>query len=208
MGTLAARYWLVVVLAVHAWARGQILPVEVVTGHRNYFSQQSFYKSFNNRIGFFHTGSQLMVYGSQRRSELMSQEYLMLVLVNGLKVGLGSFYGTSPGLKPSLCMQYMRQIKDCHVVVAPRVDLTRSPSYDLMTQIEWRPVAGRHLRFYFRLQTMFNFRALVHNRSYQYTRMGFEMKGLQLGLSFNRDVFGADYMSKYNHGLFVRFNLL
>lgn len=185
----------------------QSIPAELMAGHRNYYQQFSVARSIKGNLGFFNTSSLLLDYTKSRESELMSQSYATWGLTKNLKVGLGTFYATVPGLKPSLSLQFSRAYKKSHLIISSRTDLSARPTFDIMSAFEARPNLNENLSLYMRIQTMFNYSFGGHKRSYQYLRFGFERRDKQFGLAMNLDTYGADYSYKTNFGLFLKINI-
>ncbi|HLP32000.1 MAG TPA: hypothetical protein VK202_00930 [Bacteroidia bacterium] len=182
----------------------QNTPVEIMTGNRNYWYQHVFGKTFNNtRWGFFNVSS-LHAFYDDTKGDLMSQSYATFAVTKGIKLGLGTFYSSVPGFKPSLNMQLLFKKKHYALLAIPRVDVTTNPSYDLMSQMEFTPEITTGIKFYSRIQTLFNYTNLKHNRSYQYLRLGLGYKQTQAGVAINADTYGRDKDRFYNIGVFVK----
>lgn len=196
-----------VVLVIPSETYSQSIPLEVMVGHRNYYQQFSVYRSIKGNLGFFNTSSLLWVYHESRQSELMSQSYATWTLTKNLKVGLGTFYATVPGLKPSLSLQFSRAYKRSYLIISSRTDLSTRPTFDIMSAFEVRPNLKKNLSLYMRIQTMFNYSYEAHKRSYQYFRFGFEREEKQFGLAINLDAYGSNYSYKTNLGLFFKINI-
>lgn len=186
----------------------QAIPLEVMLGSRNYYQQFSIVKETSvKRVGFFNASSLLLIYDERKLSELMSQSYLTYGLSSHIKLGVGTFYATAPGLVPSFNLQFTYRTKSIFFAASPRIDVKSNPSFDLMTLLEVKPALSQRIRMYFRLQTMFNYSIVRHNRSYQYLRLGTEYKNAQFGIALNRDSFGQNFRSFINYGLFFKVNI-
>lgn len=199
---------IVAFLCTTVYVKAQTMPVEMMAGNRNYYQQFSVSKESSvKRLGFFNTSSLLFLYCRAKQSELMSQSYATYSVSGFMKLGFGCFYASGPGMSPSFNMQFTRKGKSSFFIASPRIDLKVNPTFDLMTSVELRPAFNDSIRWYFRLQTMFNYSVMQHNRSYQYVRVGIAHKKRQMGLAVNRDSYGREYTTFLNYGLFYRVEL-
>lgn len=186
----------------------QTVPVEVVFGNKHYWYQHMISRPINNSMwGFFNTSSLEVFYDKKQPAELMSQSYLTFALFKQLKLGAGSFYASAPGFKPSVHIQLSQQGKNYFVVMVPRMDVDKNPSYDAMLMAEYKPTITSSLKLYTRFQGMMNFTGTTHNRSYQSFRGGVDLGYMQVGLAAHFDAYGADIDYKNNVGVFVKKDL-
>lgn len=183
----------------------QPLPLEIMTGNKNYYQQFSYSKVlYKSHLGFFNTSSLLFMYKEGGKSELMSQSYITFRIMEDLKLGTGVFYASVPGLNPSFNLAYSKSFKSLSVIVSPRMDIKRSPSYDLMSALELRHTFQNNFKGFLRIQTMFNYTGVKHNRSYQYLRIGIGEKDKQFGFAVNLDYYGTNYKRNINIGIFSK----
>lgn len=188
-------------------SRAQQITIELMPGHDQLYNQLLVTKKANqSNLGFFSTSSFSMDYHTKDRSEVMSQLYATYAITKNFGVGLGTFYASVPGLSPSVQLQYTGSNKNLFTVIAPRIDLAATPSFDLMSLLEFDPGITGKIRFYSRLQMMFNYSRHHHNRSYQYIRLGIAGKMGAAGLAANFDAYGPKFLYRYNYGLFYRAN--
>jgi hypothetical protein len=184
---------------------GQTVPVELMAGDKNLWYQHSVSKELETtEMGIFHTSSLHSFYDSELGDELMSQLYITLKIIKGLKIGIGGFYATAPGFHSSVNFQWGRKGKNYLWLIVPRVDLSKLPSYDLMLLAEYTPFLTKNLNLYSKFQTMLNYTKLVHNRSYQNFRLGLDVRILQFGFAMNLDAYGVNRTYHINYGLFAK----
>lgn len=183
------------------------IPVEYMFGPKNQWFQYNTSANFNNsKFGFFSTSSMNLFYNNYLPNELMSQSYITYSVLPSLKVSLGTFYATLPGLNYSANIMYAKNIKDLTIVAALRSDLKSNPSADLMVFAEYRPEISSKIRLFTRFQTMNNYNSQQHNRSYRHYKMGLEMNQIKFGLALHSEHYGKDYKSYWFHGLFLKYD--
>jgi hypothetical protein len=73
-----------------------------------------------------------------------------------------------------------------------------------MTIIQFKPDINEKMKLYTRIQALNLFDAGGNIKSYQWLRLGLELKGLQFGLAANLDEYGPDPSVEASFGLFVR----
>lgn len=192
----------------HIPVRGQIMTAEIMAGHRNIWYQQNISKTIDSsRFGFSHVSTLHAFYDPQNPTELMSQSYLSFSIINGIKVSAGFFYASAPGFRPSVNMEFSKKYRSFLVVFVPRVDMWENPAFDGMLLMEYTPAVSPSLQLFFRFQTMLNFSATQHNRSYQNLRIGFVYRKIQFGFALNLDAYGKGFRYYPNAGVFLRRNL-
>ncbi len=184
---------------------------ELLVGSRNLSYQHTFSKSFSKTSRFSVTNvASLLVPlntsdgGGKSGSELMNQGYIRLQLNKWFSVNAGGFYANSVGVRPSLALGYVLIKPRLFMMLQPRMDLFKVPSFELFGLVEWRPVLNKYVSGYARLQFMSNYGKAFHNRSYQQFRVGLEVKAVQFGVGFQADEYGRDFATRYNTGLFIR----
>ena len=95
-------------------------------------------------------------------------------------------------------------MRNWFVLVAPRVNLESDPSYSIFSILRYsRGEIGRP-RLYLALQALNAFDARQHIRSYQWTRIGADVRGTQFGLAVNFDEAGPNPRVNASVGVFVR----
>jgi hypothetical protein len=87
---------------------------------------------------------------------------------------------------------------------APRVNIESEPSYDIMTIFQVKPGINEKLKLVARVQMLNLFGKTGNIKSYQWVRLGLEVKEIQFGLAANFDEFGPNPSVEMNTGVFVR----
>jgi hypothetical protein len=72
-----------------------------------------------------------------------------------------------------------------------------------MTIIHFRPQISEKIKLFTRLQMLNLFDSGGNIRSYQWFRIGLDIKSTQFGVAFNLDEYGTDPV-EFNAGLFIR----
>ncbi|WP_242696511.1 hypothetical protein [Longitalea luteola] len=201
---LAALFFLLVLCP--AGVHGQRMPVEFMAGHKNYYYQHSvgMKLSGTSSFGFFHTSSILIPFDEERGNEIMSQSYITISINRALSAGFGTLFSPKNRIRPSVSLQFLVQRPNTTVLIFPRADVWKQPSFELMGFWEQRSSGSKHLQFYGRLQVMTTWTFPEHNRSYQYLRVGAEHKGFGFGVAVNLDEYGKEARLYPNYGLFLR----
>lgn len=201
---LAALFFLMIFCPV--CAQGQSMPVELMIGHKNYYYQHSVDIKLSkiSSFGFFHASSILIPFYGERENEIMSQSYMTIAINRVLSAGVGTLFSPPNRIRPSVCLPFLLQKPHGTVLIFPRADVWKQPSFELMGFWEQRSSHSKKQRFYGRLQVMTTWSIAQHNRSYQYLRLGVEQKGLGFGLAVNFDEYGDRAILYTNYGLFLR----
>ena len=183
----------------------QPIPVELMSGHKFTSVDVSLSKSFtkDSRLGFFHMNTLVIDYNDKSENSFILQDLLTYQLVKNLKIVGGAFYGM-PGFNTTVGFQYYYPGKNFSLLFAPRINITEEPSYDFMTILQYKTGISDNTKLVTRLKLLNLFDANQHIKSYQWLRVGLEMKGTQFGLAFDFDEYGPDPSVQYNFGLFIR----
>lgn len=189
-------------------ATAQPFVAEPMVGDKNYYYQHTMATKFTeaSRVGFFHTSSLHYMYVENEKDELMSQSYLTYQALKNVKVAGGVFYATNPGFTPSLALQYTFHLGLLRGIIAPRVDLKRNGSFEIMMAGEYIAPVSKQLEFYARAQFMSNMDRIDHNRSYQYFRAGLKRNRTVFGIAMNIDERGGELQTQRNYGIFIRYH--
>ena len=198
---------MILFIFIPSFSIAQTMPIEAMMGNRNYWYQHSLGLDLkkDSRFGFFHTHSTHFFY-DKTKQELMSQSYLNYKVNSWMKINLGVFYVTKPGINASASIHLYKKFKNVFLLSVPRIDLYKNPSYDVMSMIEYKPKIGK-VNLYTRLQTLFSFKNAVHTRSYQNIRVGINNKNTQYGIAVNYDAYGPSVKYYSNYGLFIKHDL-
>lgn len=188
------------------YARTQVLPVEVVFGHQNYYYQHALNKrlSDGSPLGFFHTSSILIPYDEDRTKEIMSQSYITYRISTPISAGIGTIYVPVTRFRPSIFLQFFQRGKRTTLLVFPRADLWKNPSFELMGFMEYQPAINDKIKLYTRVQLMTTWTRKEHSRSYQYLRLGIHLSKLQIGAAIQFDEYGKAGKAYSNYGGFIR----
>jgi hypothetical protein len=187
----------------------QPIPVEILFGSTYYQYQHSLSRDLwkKGSLSFSNVTSLNAFHSELHTTEVMTQTHVSYTISNMLRVGLGTFYSTRPGLSPSVSLQFMKHYHNLSFMVIPRVDIKKAPSHDLFVRVEYRKV-NKKITPYLRLQAMTNFGPSNHNRSYQNVRAGIALDKVQFGLALNLDEYGKEILTIQNWGVFFRYELL
>ena len=182
------------------------VPVEVMVGNAYSTANLVLSKPFapQSHWGVFHQNTLSMFYDDARDGDLAAQTLLTFAPGAGFRLTAGAFYGTAPGVSPTAGIQYVRPGRNWFVLVSPRVNLESDPSYSIFSILRYsRGEIGRP-RLYLALQALNAFDARQHIRSYQWTRIGADVRGTQFGLAVNFDEAGPHSRVNASAGVFVR----
>ncbi len=193
------------VLCGPAAAYAQPIPVELAVGNRYATTNLVVSKPFTetSRLGYFHLSTIGIDYEDTATNDLAIQNLLFYEVVDGFRVTGGAFH-TERGFSPTVGMQYVRAGKDLFLLVAPRVNVDSDPSYSIFSIVRYKPRLTESTRLYLGAQLLNTFDASRHVKSYQWVRIGVEIKGTQFGLALNFDENGPHPSVAYNFGFFVR----
>lgn len=179
---------------------------EPMIGEENYYYQHSLSRGIgSSRFGFFHTSSLHAFYESDDLNELMSQSYVTYALTGFVKLAVGTFYASKPGISPAAALQFGYTKRNFRAAWVPRMDLQKNGSVEMMMLLEYIPPIGKRVHFYSRAQLMTNYGPFHHNRSYQNFRAGLQVKQTVLGIALNIDERGSDITTLHNWGMFLRY---
>jgi hypothetical protein len=108
------------------------------------------------------------------------------------------------GFNPTAGLQYVYGGKKLFFLCAPRINIESDPSYDIMTILQYIPDINDRINLYIRLQMLNLFDKGGNIKSYQWIRLGLEVKGIQFGLAADIDEYGPKPSAKGNFGVFIR----
>jgi hypothetical protein len=188
--------------------KAQPIPVEVMVGDKYGSVNVVFNKSFTqtSRLGFFHMNTVQFDYNEKAKNSFILQDLATVETFKNLKVTGGVAYSKA-GLSPTAGLQYSFAGKKFFFLFAPRVNIEADPSYDIMTILQLKTGLNEKIKFVGRIQMLNLFDKTGNIKSYQWLRLGIEMKGIQFGLAANFDEFGPSPSVEMNTGLFIRKDL-
>jgi hypothetical protein len=183
----------------------QPIPIELMTGNKYGTVNLAFSRNFSqtSRLGFFHMNTVQFDYKDDSKNSFILQDLIYVETFKNIRVAGGVAYSKG-GFDPTVGLQYVYSGKKLLFLFAPRVNIESDPSYDLMTIVQYKPEISDRLKLYTRLQMLNLFNSDGNIRSYQWMRLGVELKGLQFGLAVNLDEYGPNPSVESNFGVFVR----
>jgi hypothetical protein len=186
-------------------AYAQAIPVELGIGHRYATTNLVVSKPFSetSRLGYFHLSTIGIDYDETDANDLAIQNLIFLQLPGSLRLAGGAFH-TERGFSPTLGLQYVKGGRDLFLLVAPRVNIDSEPSYSIFSIVRYKPRLTETARLYLGAQLLNTFDARRHIKSYQWFRIGLEIRGTQFGLALNLDEEGPNPGVDVGLGFFVR----
>jgi hypothetical protein len=183
----------------------QAVPVELMTGLDYGTINLIVSKGLTgtSRWGFFHQSTLTADFSGDEQDDLAMQQLLFFEPVKGFRLTGGAFYG-GPGFNPTAGMQYVIAGRALFVLVAPRVNIERDPSFSVFSILRYKPSIAQNTRLYLGMQALNTFDASNHIKSYQWLRVGLDRMGTQAGVAVNFDEFGPHPDLQLRVGLFVR----
>jgi hypothetical protein len=183
----------------------QPIPVELMAGNKFASVDVSFSKSFtqSSKFGFFHMNTLQADYNNKYNNSFVILDMMTYEVVKNLKIVGGAFYGM-PGFNTTAGIQYNYVSKNVFFLFAPRVNIINNPSYDFMTILQIKSELTEKIKLFTRLKLLNLFDSDGHIKSYQWLRLGLEIKGTQFGIAADFDEYGANPKVQYNFGLFFR----
>jgi hypothetical protein len=186
-------------------AEAQPIPIELMMGHKYGSVNLAFNRNFSqtSRLGFFHMNTIEFDYKDADKNSFIIQDLIYVETFKNLRVAGGVAYSKG-GFDPTAGLQYVYSGKKLLFLCAPRINIEINPSYDIMTILQYKPDINERVKLFTRLQLLNLFDSGGNIRSYQWMRLGLEVKGLQFGLAANLDEYGAHPSVESNFGLFIR----
>jgi len=183
----------------------QPIPVELMLGNKYGTVNVVFSKAFSqtSRFGFFHVNTVQFGYSNKQYNDFILQDLAYVETFKNLRVTGGVVYSAG-GFNTTAGIQYIYNTKKLLVLLSPRVNIESNPSYDIMTIVQYKPDLNEKVKLYTRLQMLNLFSKEGNMKSYQWMRLGLEVKGVQFGLAVNIDELGPKPSAKSSFGLFFR----
>jgi hypothetical protein len=185
--------------------KAQPIPVELMMGNRYGTVNLTFSRNFsqNSRLGFFHMNTVQFDFKDENYNSFILQDLIFVEVVKNLRIAGGVAYSNG-GFDPTAGLQYVYGGKKLFFLFAPRMNIERDPSYDIMTILQYKPEINDRVKLFTRLQMLNLFTSEINIKSYQWMRLGLEVKGIQFGLAFNLDEYGPNPSVESSFGLFLR----
>lgn len=197
--------FLLLLLLSNFLAEAQPTPIELMIGQRygtvNLICDKHF--SQNSRFGLFHMNTVQFDYKNKIYNSFILQDQLYVETLKNLRISGGVVY-SSGGFNTTAGLQYIYGGKKLFFLCAPRINIENEPSYDLMTILQYKPEINDRLKLYTRFELLHLFNSGGNIKSYQWIRLGLELKGIQIGLAADFDEYGPNPSTKSNFGIFVR----
>lgn len=183
----------------------QPIPVELLMGNKYGTVNVSLNRNFsqNSRFGFFHMNTVQFDYNNKLNNSFLLQDLLYVETFKNLRVAAGVAYSKG-GFNTTAGLQYAYSGKRLLFLFAPRINIISDPTYDLMTIIQFKPSINENVKLFTRVQMLNLFNSDGNIKSYQWFRLGLEVKGLQFGIAANFDEYGPDPSIESSFGLFLR----
>ncbi len=183
----------------------QPIPVELAIGHQYGSVNLVFNRNFSSksRLGFFHMNTVQFYYKDENKNSFLLQDLLYVEFIKNLRVASGVVYSKG-GFNPTAGLQYIYSGQKFMVLIAPRVNIENDPSYDVMTILQYKPAINDRIKLFTRIQALNLFGSDGNIKSYQWMRLGLEIKGIQFGIAANLDEYGPNPTVETNFGLFIR----
>lgn len=197
---------LIILLLMHdIQATAQPIPVELMMGQKYGTVNLAFSRNFsqNSRLGFFHMNTIQFDYKDKNNNSFIVQDQLYVETVKNLRIAAGVVYNPG-GFNTTAGLQYVYGGKKLFFLCAPRINLESDTSYDIMTILQFTPQINDRVKLYTRLQMLNLFDSGGNIKSYQWIRLGLEIKGLQFGLAADIDEYGPNPTATGNLGVFIR----
>lgn len=183
----------------------QPIPVELMMGQKYGTVNLAFSRNFsqNSRLGFFHMNTIQFDYKDKNNNGFVLQDLVYVETVKNLRVSGGVVYNNG-GFNPTAGLQYIYGGKKLFFLFAPRVNIESNTSYDFMTILQYRSEINDRVKLYTSLQLLNVFDKEGNIKSYQWIRLGLEIKGIQFGLAADVDEYGPNPSVTGNFGVFIR----
>jgi hypothetical protein len=185
--------------------KAQPIPVELMMGNKYGTVNLTFSRNFSqsSRLGFFHMNTVQFDFKDENYNSFILQDLIYVEVVKNLRIAGGVAYSNG-GFDPTAGLQYVYSGKKLFFLFAPRINIERDPSYDIMTILQYKPEINDRVKLFTRLQMLNLFTSEINIKSYQWMRLGLEVKGIQFGLAFNLDEYGPNPSVESSFGLFLR----
>jgi hypothetical protein len=183
----------------------QPIPVELMLGQKYGTVNLSFSRNFSpdSRLGFFHMNTVQFDYKDKNGNSFILQDQIYVETFKNLRIAGGVVYSNG-GFNPTIGLQYVYSGKKFVFLCAPRVNIESNPSYDIMTIVQYKHELNDRIKLFTRLQLLNLFDSGGNIKSYQWMRLGLEIKGIQFGLAADVDEYGPDPSATGNFGVFLR----
>ena len=184
--------------------------VEALIGNNGLNLQTIFSKTLTpqSRFGVFGIADFYGVYNAKEqaiKNQQMAQTHLTYMIARGLNVSAGAFFENHSGFRPTLGLQYNLFVKDFHLLLAPRFDLSQTYNGEILGLLEYSPRLNEDWRIYTRVQGLYNqdLKNDIHSVSYVWGRLGATYRNYRFGVGGNFYSLGPKRISEKNIGIFL-----
>lgn len=197
--------FILLLLLSNSLAKAQPSPIELMIGQRygtvnliydSHFSQSS-------RFGLFHMNTVQFDFKNKLYNSFIVQDQIYFEIIKNLRIGGGVVYSKG-GFNTTAGLQYVYGGKKLFFLCAPRINIKNNSSCDLMTIIQYKPEINDRLKLYTRFELLHLFDSGGNIKSYEWIRLGLEVKGIQFGLAADFDEYGPRPSTVSNFGVFIR----
>lgn len=186
-------------------AKAQPIPVELMMGDKYGTVNLTFSKSLkpNSKLGFFHMNTVQFDYDEEYKNSFILQDLLYYEAIKNFHLAGGVVFSKA-GFNTTAGIQYVYAGNKTFFLFAPRINFESNPSYDFMTILQYKPQLNDRVKLFTRIQLLNLFDDGGNIKSYQWLRLGIEVKGIQFGLAADFDEYGPSPSIESNLGLFIR----
>jgi hypothetical protein len=184
------------------------IPTEILIGNESLNYQMVINKKFSptSKLGLFSLVSFAADYkNSKAKNEFMVPVQVNYALNKNFAINMGIAMNSNWGFRPTAGLQYLYLKKELIIFDAPSVYLTETHSIENFGFILFKPEIKKNLSLYSKLQLLYsiNTETGMHDRSYDYVRLGLSIKTLSFGIAANWDWYGPMKYHKQNLGIFI-----
>lgn len=185
--------------------KAQPIPVELMMGNKYGTVNLSLNRNFSqdSKLGIFHMNTVQFNFKDELKNSFLLQDLVYLETFKNLRIAAGVVYSKG-GFNTTAGLQYVYSDEKLVFLCAPRVNLESDISYDVMTIVQYKPEINNNIKFFTRVQMLNLFNSEGNIKSYQWMRLGLEIKGIQLGLAANLDEYGLNPSVESSFGVFLR----
>ena len=197
--------FIIILLLGNFLTKAQPVPIELMIGQKYGTVNLIYDKHFSqsSRLGFFHMNTVQFDFKDKMKNSFILQDQLYIETLKNLRIAGGVVYSNG-GFNTTAGLQYVYGGKGLFFLCAPRINIESKPTYDVMTIIQYEPEINDRLKLYTRFELLHLFDSGGNIKSYQWIRLGLEVKGIQFGLAADFDEYGPNPSAKSNFGIFVR----
>lgn len=184
------------------------IPFEVMQGNEKFYSLMVVNKPFaQHQLSFFNVTTFTAHNDNEvSRNEFVSTTLISFPIYRDIRLSSGLDLNSVVGLNYFAGFQFSKVTGHWLIVLVPGIYFREHSSFETLGLVEFCPPISPRLKLYTRVHTLYNAQAadFVHNRSYNYLRLGLTAKRTSFGLGFNADWYGPSMRHEKNYGIFIR----